>query len=49
MEAAIERQARAAEPEVPYAPSWVDHLTGWVDRLPIALWRIQRQLGSLLT
>lgn len=33
----------------PYAPSWVDRLTGWVDRLPLPAWAFYLALGLVLS
>lgn len=49
MEAAIDRRAQAAAPEVPYPPSWVDRVTDWVDRLPIPWWLFYVLLAAVLS
>jgi hypothetical protein len=41
--------APAATAALPYRPSWIDRLTGWVQRLPLPAWAFYLALGLGLT
>jgi hypothetical protein len=42
----VEEAAKHIVPErLPYPPSWIDHLTAWLDRLPVPPWLVYLMLA----